>query len=73
MTACCMSSQELYGSKAASVISAHDTDDPLFLYVALQNIHAPLEARSAKLNLHSGVTPLKRKKTLGGPPRMLPK
>ena len=32
-----------YGAYAESVIDAHDTSDPLFLYVASNTIHTPWE------------------------------
>ncbi|KAG7238625.1 hypothetical protein INR49_030699 [Caranx melampygus] len=36
-------STELYSQKTISVIEKHNPDKPLFLYVALQAVHAPLE------------------------------
>ncbi|XP_030624298.1 arylsulfatase B isoform X2 [Chanos chanos] len=36
-------STELFTEKATSIIKTHKTDKPLFLYVALQSVHAPLQ------------------------------
>ena len=39
--------QEMYANKAKAIIENHDTsktDEPLFLYIALQNIHGPQQA-----------------------------
>ena len=57
--------QELYAEKATSIIESHDTDTPLFLYVALQNVHGPQQATTELKSLYRGVTPTKRKITSG--------
>ncbi|XP_068430524.1 arylsulfatase B [Clinocottus analis] len=36
-------STELFSQRAGSIIEKHDSDKPLFLYVALQAVHSPLQ------------------------------
>lgn len=36
-------STNLYGDRAAKIIKDHDPNTPLFLYVAFQNIHGPMQ------------------------------
>ena len=36
--------QEYYTTKAQEIIDAHDTSIPLFLYMAMPQIHTPLQA-----------------------------
>ena len=53
----------MYGSAAETIISAHDTSQPLFLYVALQNVHTPLEAPTEYLSQYNtaGLTYARKK------------
>ncbi|XP_048241370.1 arylsulfatase B-like [Haliotis rufescens] len=41
--------------KATEVVQAHDSSRPLFLYVAFQNVHEPLEAPSKYYDLYPNV------------------
>jgi hypothetical protein len=34
---------QLYLERAVSILEDHSPDDPLFLYMAIQNNHAPLD------------------------------
>ena len=45
---------EMYSLEAESIISNHDQSAPLFLYLAAQHIHTPLEADDY-LSLFRGV------------------
>ena len=45
---------EMYSLEAESIISSHDQSAPLFLYLAAQHIHTPLEADDY-LSLFRGV------------------
>ena len=51
---------------AYDLISNHDPTIPLFLYVALQNIHTPLESPDYYFDQYSGTSfNRKRKRTSG--------
>ena len=56
-------SQVLYGDAAETIINDHDPSNPLFLYVALQNIHTPLEAPTSYQRQYSslGLTSQRRR------------
>ena len=60
-----MFSQELYPQKAAEIIRQHDPKTPLFLYVALQNVHGPQQSTQRLKQMYRGVQPAKRKVTSG--------
>merc|ERR1712223_1000630 len=53
----------LYGNAAETIINDHDPNNPLFLYVALQNIHTPLEAPISYIQQYfgAGLTTERRK------------
>ena len=57
--------QELYPKKASDIISAHNSSVPLFLYVALQNVHGPQQATNTLKRLYRGTQPAIRKVTSG--------
>ncbi|XP_072310511.1 arylsulfatase B [Eucyclogobius newberryi] len=46
-------STELFSERAASVIKTHKSNKPLFLYVALQAVHAPLDVPERYLSPYS--------------------
>jgi len=46
--------QILYANAAEEIINTHDPADPLFLYVALQNVHSPLDAPQEYLDIYQG-------------------
>ena len=56
----------MYGNAAETIINEHDASEPMFLYVALQNLHTPLEAPTSYLSQYNsyGLT-YKRKKASG--------
>merc|ERR1711976_513677 len=56
-------SSVLYGDAAETIINDHDPSNPLFLYVALQNIHTPLEAPTSYQRQYSslGLTSQRRR------------
>ena len=35
--------QELYGKKAVNLINNHDTKNPMFMWLAFQNVHSPIQ------------------------------
>ena len=56
----------MYGNAAETIIDDHNSSQPLFMYVALQNVHTPLEAPTSYLRQYNtyGLTN-KRKKASG--------
>ena len=44
----------MYANKAKGIIEDHDKDTPLFLYMALQNIHTPLESPQEYMDVYPG-------------------
>ena len=47
--------QEMYSIKANEVISNHDQSKPLFLYLAMQHIHTPIQSNDTYLDKFDGV------------------
>jgi len=45
----------LYNKEAVSIIQSHDPSTPLFLYMAFQNVHAPLEVPQPYINQYSSI------------------
>ncbi|XP_068608735.1 arylsulfatase B-like [Brachionichthys hirsutus] len=58
-------STELFSHKAVSVIKNHKSAQPLFLYVALQSVHAPLEVPERYLAPYANITDPGRKTYAG--------
>ena len=58
-------SSEVFSAEAARVIDTHPTDRPLFLYLAFQSVHAPLQVPRRYWNLYPGVHDRSRRTFLG--------
>ncbi|CAG5124531.1 unnamed protein product, partial [Candidula unifasciata] len=48
-------SAEQYASRAEDIIRFHNTDSPLFLYLALQNVHTPLQVPQKYLDMYTNI------------------
>ncbi|XP_068608597.1 arylsulfatase B-like [Brachionichthys hirsutus] len=58
-------STELFTQKTVSIIESHESTQPLFLYVALQSVHAPLEVPERYLAPYANITDPDRKTYAG--------
>jgi len=59
-------STDLFGYRAAKIITSHrKSKDPLFLYLAFQSVHTPLQVPAEYQAMYSGVRNTKRRKYLG--------
>ena len=52
-----------YQNDLAKVISNHDIEDPLFLYLPLHNVHGPIEAPDEWLDIYSVNSTCKQRRT----------
>lgn len=48
-------SSDLYTDRIEEIVSNHNTNEPLFLYAGLQNVHFPLEAPTEYLEYYSWI------------------
>ncbi|XP_070532645.1 arylsulfatase J-like isoform X2 [Ptychodera flava] len=58
-------SSYLYTHKAVEFIEDHDKTKPMFLYVAYQNVHSPLQVPKNYVDMYRSVKNVNRRKLLG--------
>ncbi|XP_077995099.1 arylsulfatase J-like isoform X2 [Glandiceps talaboti] len=58
-------SANVFSEKASEYIRNHDRTKPLFLYLAFQNVHGPLQAPQKYIDMYANVTNRKRRIKLG--------
>ncbi|XP_059213267.1 arylsulfatase B-like [Centropristis striata] len=58
-------STELFSQKATSIIQQHNANKPLFLYVALQAVHSPLQVPDRYVAPYSFITDAHRRRYAG--------
>ncbi|XP_077991902.1 arylsulfatase B-like [Glandiceps talaboti] len=58
-------SSNVFSEKAAEYIQNHDRNNPLFLYLAFQSVHGPLQVPRKYINMYNAVKNKNRKIKLG--------
>ena len=58
-------SAHLYARKAGEMIDKHNKSNPLFMYIALQSVHAPLQVPPAYVTPYSNIVDENRRKYAG--------
>ncbi|XP_077991176.1 arylsulfatase B-like [Glandiceps talaboti] len=58
-------SSKLFGRKAAKYIEKHDKTLPMFLYLAFQSVHGPLQVPEKYIRMYKNVTDKNRRTKLG--------